>query len=98
MTNKLFMKTYSSENSSEKLTSLPGWKFKDNALEKDFVYTNFREAMSQMLQIAFICESKDHHPEWTNVYNKLKIRLSTHDAGGVTDKDFSLAAEIEKLQ
>jgi 4a-hydroxytetrahydrobiopterin dehydratase len=91
------MKTYSAENSSEKLSGLPGWKFKNNALEKDFVFKNFREAISQMIRIAFICETMDHHPEWTNVYNKLNIKLSTHDAGGVTDKDFSLAVEIEKL-
>jgi 4a-hydroxytetrahydrobiopterin dehydratase len=91
------MKTYSAENSSEKLSALPGWKFNNNALEKDFVFKNFREAISQMIRIAFICESMNHHPEWTNVYNKLNVRLSTHDAGGVTDKDFSLASEIEKL-
>ncbi len=91
------MKTYSAENSLEKLSVLPGWKFNNNALEKDFVFKNFREAMSQMIRIAFICESMDHHPEWTNVYNKLNVRLSTHDAGGVTDKDFLLASEIEKL-
>ncbi len=91
------MKTYSAENSSEKLSGLPGWKFNNNALEKDFVFKNFREAISQMIRIAFICESMNHHPEWTNVYNKLNVRLSTHDAGGVTDKDFSLASEIEKL-
>ena len=91
------MKTYSAETSLEKLSVLPGWKFNNNALEKDFVFKNFREAITQMIRIAFICESMDHHPEWTNVYNKLFIRLSTHDAGGVTDKDFLLASEIEKL-
>ena len=51
-----------------------------------------------MVRVSFICESKNHHPEWTNVYNKLVIKLSTHDAGGVTDKDFDLAGEIENIK
>ena len=91
------MNTYTSENSKDKLSALKGWSFKNNAIEKKFVFKNFQEAISFMVRVGFICESKNHHPDWTNVYNKLTIRLSTHDAGGVTDKDFNLAEEIENI-
>ena len=91
------MQTYSQESSKQKLTSLKDWKFSDNAIEKSFRFKDFREAMSFMVRISYICEEKNHHPDWTNVYNKLTIRLSSHDAGGVTDRDFELAGEIEKV-
>lgn len=90
------MVTYNQESSKEKLSSLKEWKFINNTLEKQFLFKNFQEAISFMVRVSFICESKNHHPEWTNVYNKLLIKLSTHDSGGVTDKDFDLAKEIEK--
>ena len=92
------MTTYNSDSAKEKLASLKEWKFLDNAIEKQFIFKNFQEAISFMVRVSFICESKNHHPEWTNVYNKLLIRLSTHDAGGVTDKDFNLAGEIENIK
>lgn len=91
------MKTYTAEASKEKLSQLISWEYKENAIEKKFVFKNFPEAMSFMVRVAFLCENKNHHPEWTNVYNKLTIRFSTHDAGGVTDKDFAIAGEIDKL-
>ncbi len=91
------MITYNQESSKQKLSSLKDWKFINNTLEKQFLFKNFQEAISFMVRASFICESKNHHPEWTNVYNKLLIKLSTHDSGGVTDKDFELAGEIEKI-
>src|SRR4051794_20762496 len=93
----LISMTYNSDSAKDKLKSLSDWKFENNAIEKQFVFKNFPEAISFMVRAGFICEKKNHHPDWTNVYNKLTIRLSTHDAGGVTDKDFDLASEIEKL-
>jgi 4a-hydroxytetrahydrobiopterin dehydratase len=91
------MSVYDQFTVKEKLKLIEGWAFEDNAIVKNFVFKDFREAMSFMVRTAFICEVKNHHPEWTNVYNKLAIRLSTHDAGGVTDKDLNLAGEINEI-
>jgi 4a-hydroxytetrahydrobiopterin dehydratase len=81
----------------KKLGELEGWEYNENALETTFEFQNFKEAFTLMTRIAFECEAMAHHPDWTNVYNRLHIRLSTHDAGGVTDKDFQLARLIEEL-
>ncbi|MDX1332507.1 MAG: 4a-hydroxytetrahydrobiopterin dehydratase [Robiginitalea sp.] len=81
----------------KKLGELEGWEFNEDALETTFEFQNFKEAFTLMTRIAFECEAMGHHPDWTNVYNRLHIRLSTHDAGGVTDKDFQLAGLIEEL-
>ena len=80
------------------LETLPGWAFKSDALSKTFTFANFREALSFMVRVGFEAEAMDHHPEWTNVYNRVVIRLSTHDAGGkVTEKDITLARKIQAL-
>ena len=81
----------------KRLKSLDGWEFNEDALETTFEFQNFKEAFTLMTRIAFECEALNHHPDWTNVYNRLHIRLSTHDAGGVTEKDFELAGLIEAL-
>ena len=62
-----------------------------------FEFNNFKEAFSVMTRIAFEAEAQQHHPEWTNVYNELSITLSTHDAGGVTEKDIEMAKTIEDI-
>jgi len=80
------------------LATLPGWKFQRNALAKAFEFGSFREAMSFMVRAGFEAEAMNHHPEWTNVYNRVAIRLNTHDAGGkVTAKDVELAKRIQKI-
>lgn len=80
------------------LATLPGWAFKRDALAKEFKFRNFREAMSFMVRVGFEAEAMNHHPEWTNVYNRVAIRINTHDAGGkVTAKDVELAQRIEKV-
>jgi 4a-hydroxytetrahydrobiopterin dehydratase len=80
------------------LADLPGWTFKRDALAKTFQFKNFREAMGFMVRAAFEAEAMNHHPEWTNVYNRVAVRLNTHDAGGkVTAKDVELAGRIEKV-
>lgn len=80
------------------LPGLPGWKFERDALAKEFKFGSFKEAMSFMVRVGFEAEAMDHHPDWTNVYNRVAIRLNTHDAGGkVTAKDVSLAKKIETL-
>jgi len=74
------------------------WIVKDNALVRQFEFTDFSEAFSFMTRVAFLAEKMNHHPEWSNVYNKVTIRLSTHDAGNiVTEKDRRLAEAIDQL-
>jgi len=80
------------------LRALPGWKFQRGALAREFKFGSFREAMSFMVRVGFEAEAMDHHPEWTNVYNRVSIRLNTHDAGGkVTAKDVNLARKIQGI-
>lgn len=81
----------------ENLIGLGGWNLKDNGIEKSFVFKNFKEAFSAMTYIAMECEVENHHPEWSNVYNQLHIRFSTHDAGGLTAHDFRLARVVEEI-
>ena len=84
--------TQNSETEIEKkLKDLPDWDYYENALHSEFEFENFKDCFSAMSRIAFECEALKHHPDWSNVYNVLTISLSTHDAGGVTNKDFKLA-------
>jgi len=74
------------------------WKEEDNKLKKSFEFKNFSEAFSFMTRVALEAEKMDHHPWWSNVYNKVEIELNTHDAGDkVTDKDHKLAKAIDKI-
>jgi len=91
------MEKLNPEQIEEKLKSLDGWEFNNNAIETSFEFKNFKEAFTVMTRIAFECEAQNHHPDWSNVYNSLQIRLNTHDAGGVTEKDFALARSIENI-
>lgn len=80
------------------LAELPGWKYERDALEHTFQFGSFKEAMSFMVRVAFEAEAADHHPDWSNVYNKVIVRLNTHDAGNkVTAKDVALAKKISAL-
>ncbi len=81
----------------KKLLRFPDWEYFDNAIHAEFEFENFKDCFSAMNRIAFECEAQNHHPDWTNVYNVLKISLSTHDANGVTIKDFELAEAIDKI-
>lgn len=74
------------------------WTEGNNQLTKTFIFKNFVEAFAFMTKVAFLAEKMEHHPEWTNIYNKVHISLSTHEAGNtVTDKDRKLALAIDKL-
>jgi 4a-hydroxytetrahydrobiopterin dehydratase len=74
------------------------WKEENNSLCATFTFKDFNEAFAFVTRVALIAEKMDHHPTWTNTWNKVEIRLSTHDAGNiVTDKDRSLAAAIDAL-
>lgn len=74
------------------------WKEENNELQRSFVFADFSEAFAFMTRVALLAESMNHHPNWSNVYNKVDIHLSTHDAGNtVTEKDKALASAIDKL-
>lgn len=74
------------------------WKEENNKLKRNFEFKDFNEAFGFMSRVALLAETQGHHPEWSNVYNKVEISLSTHDAGDVvTEKDRNLAAAIDKI-
>lgn len=74
------------------------WKEEDNKLTRTFEFGDFIEAFGFMTQVAFVAEKMQHHPNWSNVYNKVTIELTTHDEGNiVTDKDRKLAKAIDKI-
>lgn len=80
------------------LGKLPGWSLEGNALAKTYQFKSFREAVSFMVRVAFEAEALEHHPDWSNSYNRVMVKLSTHDAGDkVTAKDVELAWRFEKV-
>ncbi len=94
---KTIMKKYDLDNINKNLENLNGWSYSNEALEKNFTFKNFSEAFGFMARVALIAETLNHHPDWSNVYNKVRIRLSTHDANGITGKDFDFAEKVENL-
>lgn len=91
------MKKLNEQEINEHLKELSNWEFVDNAIETSLEFESFKDCFTIMCRIAFEVEAQNHHPEWYNVYNRLSIRLTTHDAGGVSEKDFKLARTIEKI-
>lgn len=79
------------------LTQLSGWTRSGGAISREFTFGDFSAAWGFMCRVALLAEKHDHHPEWSNVWNKVRISLTTHDAGGLSSRDFELAAAIEKL-
>jgi len=74
------------------------WKEENNQLKRTFTFKNFSEAFAFMTRVALLAEQMNHHPEWSNVWNKVEITLTTHDAGNtITEKDRKLAAGIDQL-
>lgn len=76
---------------------LKGWKLESNAIVKEWQFKDFTEAMVFINQVAELAEQQDHHPELFNVYNKVTLTFSTHDAGGLTTRDFRIALDIDRL-
>jgi 4a-hydroxytetrahydrobiopterin dehydratase len=74
-----------------------GWTIVDGALHRDFEFENFSEAWAFMSRVALLAEKHDHHPDWSNSWNKVTIDLVSHDKGGLTDRDEQLAAAISAL-
>jgi 4a-hydroxytetrahydrobiopterin dehydratase len=93
------MKKLSTEEIQKHLdTKLNSWKLDSNQLICEYKFKNFIEAFGFMTKVALLAQQANHHPEWSNVYNKVKICLTTHDADGITEKDVDLALEIESLE
>ncbi len=81
----------------EELKSLSGWNVVNEKLHKEFQFDNFNQAFGFMTRAAMEIEKMNHHPEWFNVYNKITIELTTHDAGGITENDVNLAKILNSL-
>lgn len=83
---------------SSRLALIPGWQQSaDGKLVREFEFKDFVEAFGFMARVALIAEAMNHHPEWSNVYNRVHISLVTHDAGGISDKDILLAQRLNAL-
>ena len=91
------MEKYSQDASEAAIAELDGWELGEGRIRKTFVFANFVEAFGFMTSVAILAERANHHPEWSNVYKTVNIELTTHEAGGLTDRDFDLAREIEAL-
>lgn len=81
----------------ERARKLPSWRVENERLRRELKFGSFVEAFGFMSSVALIAERMNHHPEWSNVYNKVSITLWTHDSGGITRLDFELAEAAEKL-
>ena len=81
----------------ENLAQVDGWTIENGKLHKEFQFDNFVSAFGFMTQLALVAESMNHHPEWFNVYNRVTIDLTTHDAGGISDLDFQWAKQADAI-
>lgn len=79
-----------------RLEKLDGWSLENGKLHRLFTFADFGEAFGFMTRVALCAEKMDHHPEWSNVYNRVEVDLTTHDAGGITDLDFALASQMDR--
>ena len=81
------------------LAALPGWRLRDDglAIERELKFADFNEAFGFMTRVALLADKHDHHPEWSNVYNRVAITLTTHDAGGLSARDVAMAKAIDAL-
>lgn len=77
------------------LDGVPGWTHSGDGISRQYEFADFVQAFAFMARVALLAEKADHHPEWSNIYNKVDIRLTTHDAGGLSNRDFALAKAID---
>lgn len=85
---------------AEVLSGLPDWRKADDtrpAIARSLVFADFNAAFGFMTRVALLADKADHHPEWSNVYNRVEVLLTTHDAGGVTEKDIAMARFIDEI-
>ena len=81
---------------AQELAKLDGWEMEHGAIKKTFKFKDFNAAFSFMTRVALLAEKMDHHPEWFNVYNRVDVKLNTHDAGGLTALDFKMAGKMDE--
>ncbi len=82
---------------NERLTTLDGWTLRDGKLHRELKFSNFSAAFGFMTSAAIEAEKMNHHPEWFNVYNKVVVDLTTHEVGGISERDFALAERMNEL-
>jgi 4a-hydroxytetrahydrobiopterin dehydratase len=80
-----------------RLSEVPGWNIVDGKLQQTFTFPSFVRAFGFMSSVALLAEAMGHHPDWSNVYNRVTIALTTHDVGGISMRDFALARQIAEL-
>jgi 4a-hydroxytetrahydrobiopterin dehydratase len=91
------MKKLSDAQVAEQMKALPGWELGEDRIKRTFRFKDFVEAFGWMSSVALVAERMNHHPEWRNVWATVEVELSTHDAGGLTELDMKLAAEMDAL-
>ena len=91
------MPALSKDEVQSRLKDFPGWSLKNDKLHWEHKFKDFKEAFSFMTKVSVVAEEMNHHPEWFNVYNSVVVDLTTHDAGGISDKDFELAKKINSF-
>ena len=94
---KRYYKGMNASEISKRLEKLPGWELNGQVISKTYKFKDFTEAFEFMKAVAGVAEMLDHHPDWTNVYNTVEIRLTSHEAGGLTELDFELAGKMNQL-
>ena len=82
----------------QQLSQLPSWQIKEDKLYRCFEFADFCEAFAFMTRVALKAEAMQHHPEWSNVYNRLEVHLTTHDVGGLSQLDFQMASFLDDLE
>jgi 4a-hydroxytetrahydrobiopterin dehydratase len=84
----------SDDEVNARLATVPGWSLDQGKLFRELKFADFVDAFAFMTKVAILAQDQDHHPEWFNVYSTVRIHLATHDAGGISERDFKLAAAI----
>jgi 4a-hydroxytetrahydrobiopterin dehydratase len=87
----------SGAETTARLSEVPGWEIIDGKLQKTFTFPSFVNAFGFMTSVALLAEAMGHHPDWSNVYNRVTIALTTHDVGGISTRDFALAKKITEI-
>jgi 4a-hydroxytetrahydrobiopterin dehydratase len=87
----------STQEANKRLEKLPGWALEGSEITKRFEFKDFLQAFTFMVRVAKVAEAMGHHPNWSNVYNVVEVRLSTHSVQGLTEKDFEMAAAMNEL-
>lgn len=87
----------SADEQASRLAEIPGWSLEGASINRTYVFNDFATAFGFMTSAAIVAEKMNHHPEWSNVYNRVEVRLTTHDAGGLTNLDVDLAAAMDRL-